>query len=125
MTRRRIVEATYDAAERLNRLKAETMRIAPHLAAAVQGRIDRARTLRSTLDALGDEITGSETHTRLLEDLRSFSAATMNDKTELFPLRALVSNFRWWGVLRALLGGFGRTKDEPGEWTPGRSVGSA
>src|SRR6185295_8883501 len=51
MTRADIVGATYDAAERLNDLKARTGRLAPRKAARVAGRMTAARSLRDRIAA--------------------------------------------------------------------------
>lgn len=90
MTRREIVDATYDAAERLNGLKATYGRITPNIATAVERRLKAARWIRREMAE--DRIpTG---------DIRAFSEGTINDKGELFPPGAFLRNFRISGIVR-------------------------
>jgi B12-binding domain/radical SAM domain protein len=84
MTRREIVEATYNAAERLNGLKRRYGRISDERAGRVEARRSAAHRL------------GGETH--------AVSEGTLNDKAELFEPGALLRNFRIGGVLRLLFG---------------------
>jgi len=90
MTRHQIVDATYDAAERLNGLKATYGRIAAKVANAVHERLQAARGIRSEMAA--DRIPMGE--------IRKFSEGTINDKGELFPPGAFLRNFRISGILR-------------------------
>jgi hypothetical protein len=103
MTRREIVDATYDAAERLNALKARTGRIAAGQAAAVAARMAAARFLRGALAAAGTGELDPATHQQLLGEIRAFSEATVNDKSELFPTSTFLHNFRIGGVMRLLV----------------------
>jgi radical SAM superfamily enzyme YgiQ (UPF0313 family) len=93
MTRKEIVDATYDAAERLNDLKERYGRIAADLAAAVRSRLLAARSIRRRLAE------GEDVHF----EIRQFSQGTINDKAELFPPGAFLRNFRLGGILRLLL----------------------
>jgi hypothetical protein len=102
MTRAEIVDATYDAAERLNDLKARHGRIGESQAAAVRERLAAARGIRRRLAAAGDGPLDPEVHRQLLGEIRRFSEGTINDKAELFPPSALLRNFRPGGVLRLL-----------------------
>jgi len=90
MTRHQIVDATYDAAERLNGLKATYGRISPKIAKGVDQRLQAARGIRSEMAA--DRIPAGE--------IRKFSEGTINDKGELFPPGAFLRNFRISGILR-------------------------
>jgi len=93
MTRREIVDATYDAGERLNDLKERYGRIDSRRAAAVRGRLLAARSIRRRL-AEGEDVRF---------EIRRFSQGTVNDKAELFPPGAFLRNFRLGGILRLLL----------------------
>jgi len=84
MTRREIVEATYNAAKRLNDLKRRYGRISDQRAGRVEARRSAAHRL------------GGETH--------AVSEGTLNDKSELFQPGALLRNFRVGGILRLLFG---------------------
>lgn len=103
MSRARIVDATYDAAERLNALKMEHGRIDAGRGEAVARRISEARDLRARIRAAGGEL-DPETHEALLGDIRAYSESTANDKAELFPPRAFLRNFRLGEILRLLAG---------------------
>lgn len=83
MTRRQIVDATYDAAERLNDLKVRYGRIDARQAAGVRKRLSAARAARG------------ETH--------AATRGTVNDKSELFAPAAFLRNFRITGILRLLV----------------------
>ena len=102
MTRRQLVDATYDAAERLNELKVLHGRLSPRRGRRVARSIAAARALRARLDAaiaLGnlDDVT-----TTLKGEISRFSASTVCDKRELFWPRRLF-NFRITEILRILL----------------------
>ena len=102
MTRADIVDATYDAAGRLNDLKARHGRIPEAKAASVRARLAAARTIRGELAAAGDGPLDPAVHRELLGEIRRFSEGTINDKAELFPPTAVLRNFRVGGVLRLL-----------------------
>lgn len=92
MTRKEIVDATYDAGERLNDLKEQYGRIDARRAAAVRARLLAARSIRRRL-AAGEDVRF---------EIRQFSEGTINDKAELFPPGAFLRNFRLMGILRLL-----------------------
>jgi B12-binding domain/radical SAM domain protein len=97
MTRRELVDATYDAAERLNALKAQHRRVPAREARAVARRIAAARQLRNRLDrAMAD---GAAAPAELLGEVNRYSVSTVCDKRELFWPRHLF-NFRPVGVAR-------------------------
>lgn len=93
MTRRELVDATYDAAERLNDLKRRYRRISARSARAVAQRIVQARTLRARLDAESGPAGTSAASRELTGDIARFSVSTVCDKGELFWPRHIV-NFR-------------------------------
>jgi B12-binding domain/radical SAM domain protein len=110
MTRRELVDATYDAAERLNALKAQHRRVSAPEARAVARRIAAARALRVQLDraiAAGTQVPGE-----LLGEINRYSVSTVCDKRELFWPRHLF-NFRPIGVAR-LATRLWRTAGPPG-----------
>ena len=97
MTRAELVDATYDAAERLNHAKLKYGRISKKRAETVANRIREARALRTRLAA-------HEGNGHALKDLEGeiarFSESTVCDKQELFWARHLV-NFKVTEILRA------------------------
>ena len=101
MTRRELVDATYDAAERLNELKVEYGRLSKRRGRAVARSIAAARALRSRLDAgaaQGDKGAAAEA---LRGEISRFSISTVCDKRELlWPRR--VFNFRITEIARIL-----------------------
>ncbi len=96
MTRAELVDATYDAGERLNDLKLTHGRISPRRAHAVAERIQSARELRARLADRND----SESSSDLQGEIAKFSESTVCDKRELFWSRHLV-NFKITELLRA------------------------
>ena len=93
MTRRELVDATYDAAERLNELKIEHGRLSMRRGRGVAAGIAAARALRARLDegiARGDL---GEVAEQLRGEINRFSVSTVCDKRELFWPRRLF-NFR-------------------------------
>jgi len=101
MTRRELVDATYDAAERLNELKVRYGRLSPRRGRAVAARIAGARALRARLEATlarGGEPAGDAS---LRGEISRFSMSTVCDKRELFWRRGL-SQFRLAEVARVL-----------------------
>ncbi|HEX5650233.1 MAG TPA: TIGR04190 family B12-binding domain/radical SAM domain protein [Steroidobacteraceae bacterium] len=100
MTRRELVDATYDAAERLNALKARHGRIPRREARAVDRRIAAARALRARLDRALDD--GTPVPRELQGEINRFSLSTVCDKRELFWPRHLF-NFRPGGLARLAL----------------------
>ncbi len=101
MTRRELVDATYDAAERLNELKMQHGRLSKRRGRGVARGIAAARALRSRLDAgiaQGDQGAAAEV---LQGEITRFSISTVCDKRELFWPRR-VFNFRMTEILRIL-----------------------
>lgn len=103
MTRAQLVDATYDAAERLNELKMCYGRISARQGCAVARRIGEARELRRRLDA---QIDGGGTDAaaaaRLQGEISRFSMSTVCDKRELFWPRHIV-NFHFGEITRISL----------------------
>jgi hypothetical protein len=101
MSRRELVDATYDAAERLNELKVMYGRISKRRGRGVANGIAAARALRSRLDvgiAQGDEGAAA---LALKGEISRFSISTVCDKRELFWPRRLF-NFRITEIARIL-----------------------
>jgi B12-binding domain/radical SAM domain protein len=96
MTRAELVDATYDAAERLNHAKLKYGRISKKRAETVANRIREARALRERLAAHE----GNGHAIRDLEgEIARFSESTVCDKQELFWARHLV-NFKVTEIFR-------------------------
>jgi B12-binding domain/radical SAM domain protein len=99
MTRRELVDATYDAAARLNELKVRYGRISPRRGRRVAAGIAAASALRARLEsglaAGGDP----EADAALRGEISRFSMSTVCDKRELF-WRRRPSNFRIAEVVR-------------------------
>lgn len=95
MTRRELVDATYDAAERLNELKMRYGRLSRQRGRKVAAEIAAARQLRARLDAGPDP----RDRAALEGEITRFSISTVCDKRELFWPRRLV-NFRLGEILR-------------------------
>jgi B12-binding domain/radical SAM domain protein len=101
MTRRELVDATYDAAQRLNELKVEHGRLSARRGRGVANGIAAARALRSRLDA---EIArgGAGTAAEALKgQITRFSISTVCDKRELFWPRRVI-NFKITEIIRIL-----------------------
>jgi B12-binding domain/radical SAM domain protein len=101
MTRRELVDATYDAAERLNELKVAHGRLSKRRGRGVAKGIAAARELRARLDAgiaRGDSNAAAEA---LKGEISRFSISTVCDKRELFWPRR-VFNFRVTEIARIL-----------------------
>ena len=100
MTREQLVEATYEAGERLNALKVRYRRISPTRGKQVARRIWLARGLRDRLDELVDRgTTEGDEFERLRGEVHAFSVSTVCDKRELFWRRHLF-NFKILTILR-------------------------
>lgn len=97
MTRTELVDATYDAGERLNRFKLQYGRISKRRAEAVAARIRSARELRARLARRAGD--GDR---ELQGEIEKFSQSTVCDKRELFWASHLV-NFRPGEILRAAM----------------------
>jgi len=101
MTRRELVDATYDAAERLNDAKRRYGYLSPRRADAVARHIHDARTLRTRLDAVSREEGASLGEDEALRgDVFRFSHSTVSDKRELFWRRPAFA-FKTGAVLQA------------------------
>ena len=96
MTRAELVDATYDAAERLNQAKLQFGRISTKRAHTVANRIRAARELRARLAAREGEHGAVD---NLEGEIAQFSESTVCDKRELFWARHLV-NFKVSEILR-------------------------
>jgi hypothetical protein len=100
MTRAELVDATYDAAERLNELKMTYGRISRKRGAKVARSIAAARALRVRIDAEQDQ-PGVITSNVLKGEINRFSVSTVCDKRELFWPRRMF-NFRTREIVRIL-----------------------
>ena len=100
MTRRELVDATYDAAERLNELKVRHGRLSKRRGRGVARGIAAARALRSRLDA-GQVQSGAAAGAdpALMGEISRFSISTVCDKRELFWPRRLF-NFKVIEIMR-------------------------
>jgi len=101
MTRRELVDATYDAAERLNELKIRYGRIPPRRGCKVAANIAAARALRARLEALLAQGGDPADDPALRGEISEFSMSTVCDKRELFWRRGW-SHFRLMEVARVL-----------------------
>ncbi|MEP6548927.1 MAG: TIGR04190 family B12-binding domain/radical SAM domain protein [Gammaproteobacteria bacterium] len=101
MSRRELVDATYDAAERLNELKIEHGRLSKRRGRGVAKRIAAARALRARLDDGIAKGTVDDAAGTLTGEITRFSVSTVCDKRELFWPRRLF-NFRMVEILRIL-----------------------
>ena len=101
MTRRELVDVTYDAAERLNEIKVRYGRISPRRGRQVAARIAAARALRARLDAGLARGGDAGVDAALKGEISRFSMSTVCDKRELFWRRRL-SSFRIAEALRIL-----------------------
>ena len=110
MTRRELVDATYDAAERLNALKVRYRRITPRRGRGVARSIAAARALRARLDAELAQ-TGTASAAALRGEISRFSISTVCDKRELFWPRR-VFNFSIVEIIRILARYFVRASRE-------------
>jgi hypothetical protein len=102
MTRRQLVDATYDAAERLNELKVEHGRLSARRGRRVADNIAAARSLRARLDAGIERNDLQATMAALKGEISRFSISTVCDKRELFWPRRLF-NFRIAEIARILI----------------------
>ena len=101
MTRRELVDATYDAAERLNELKIEHGRLSARRGRGVAKSIAAARELRARLDAGIADGDISSVAATLKGEITRFSVSTVCDTRELFWARR-VFNFRMSEIVRIL-----------------------
>jgi B12-binding domain/radical SAM domain protein len=99
MTRSRLVDATYDAAERLNELKLQYGRISARRAKGVADGIAEARRLRARLnEGIEREMAPADAE-QLRGEIARFSHNTVCDKQELFWQRHLFS-FRLPAIMK-------------------------
>lgn len=91
MTRRELVDATYDAAERLNDLKMQYGRLSRRRGRAVAKRIRAARKLRARMDVSNDNSLDTAALKKLEGDISKFSISTVCDKRELFWQRHVIN----------------------------------
>lgn len=101
MSRARLVDATYDAAERLNEIKLRYGRISPERARSVRDGIAGARALRVRLNEAMAEGGDPEALEALRGEIRRFSDSTVSHKQELFWRRPAFG-FRLRGMARVL-----------------------
>jgi hypothetical protein len=101
MTRRELVDATYDAAERLNALKVQHGRLSKRRGAGVALGIAAARALRSRLDQAIAQGLDTSADPALMGEISRFSIGTVCDKRELFWPRR-VFNFKGAEIARIL-----------------------
>lgn len=99
MTRSQLVEATYDAAERLNRLKLIHGRISQRQGETVARHIREARHLKARLASANGNPGGSESLEQLKGEISRYSISTVCDKQELF-WRRHIFNFRLSEIAR-------------------------
>ncbi|MGD9387322.1 MAG: TIGR04190 family B12-binding domain/radical SAM domain protein [Gammaproteobacteria bacterium] len=102
MTRAELVDATYDAAERLNELKRRYGYISPRQARAVADGIAEARRLRARLRDRHGGLMNPADAERLHGEISRFSNSTVCDKRELFWQRHVLS-FRLPAIGRVAL----------------------
>jgi B12-binding domain/radical SAM domain protein len=101
MTRRELVDATYDAAERLNELKIRYGRVTSRRGRKVAANIAAARALRDRLESLLAQGGNPADDPALRGEISDFSMSTVCDKRELFWRRGW-SQFRLMEVARIL-----------------------
>jgi B12-binding domain/radical SAM domain protein len=102
MTRAQLVDATYDAAERLNELKLRYQRITPRQAGIVADGIAEARRLRARLEDSRGGGMDQAAEAQLHGEISRFSNSTVCDKRELFWQRHMLS-FRLSAIGRVAL----------------------
>jgi B12-binding domain/radical SAM domain protein len=99
MTRRQLVDATYEAAARLNELKVRYGRISARQGRRVAAGIAAAGALRARLEARLAQGGDPQADTELRGEISRFSMSTVCDKRELF-WRQRPSNFKLGEVAR-------------------------
>ena len=115
MTRRELVDATYDAAERLNDLKVQYGRISRRRGRQVAVRIAAARALRTRLESAIARGGDPADDAVLKGEISRFSMSTVCDKRELFWRRGL-SKFRIAEAVRVITRSIaGRANRTPGK----------
>lgn len=101
MTRRELVDATYEAARRLNELKMRYGRISPRRGRRVAASIAAASELRARLEAMLARGEDPAADPQLKGEISRYSMSTVCDKRELF-WRAGLSKFRVGESLRIM-----------------------
>jgi B12-binding domain/radical SAM domain protein len=102
MSRSQLVDATYDAAERLNELKLRYGRISQQQASIVAAGIAEARRLRARVNAgVSGEMDPADAE-QLRGEIARFSQNTVCDKRELFWQRHVLG-FKLSGIVKAAL----------------------
>lgn len=101
MTRRELVDATYDAAARLNELKVQYGRISRRRGRRVAAGIAAASALRARLESRLAEGGDPQADAVLRGEISRFSMSTVCDKRELF-WRRRPANFRMTEVMRIM-----------------------
>jgi B12-binding domain/radical SAM domain protein len=102
MTRAQLVDATYDAAERLNELKLRYGRITAKQAKIVADGIAEARRLRARVNAgVAGEMDPADAE-QLRGEIASYSQNTVCDKQELFWQRHMLS-FKPSGIVKVAM----------------------
>jgi hypothetical protein len=99
MTRKELVDATYDAAEKLNELKVKYGRISTKRAQGVADGIRAARQLRNRLNLEDSNSGDCVASAKLKGEISRFSISTVCDKRELFWQRH-VFNFKFKEIAR-------------------------
>ncbi len=107
MSRRELVDATYDAAERLNELKVQHGRLSKRRGRGVARGIAAARALRSRLDEELAQGRRAGADAALMGEISRFSISTVCDKRELFWPKRLF-NFKIAEIVRILARYFSR-----------------
>jgi radical SAM superfamily enzyme YgiQ (UPF0313 family) len=109
MTRRELVDATYEAARRLNELKMRYGRISPRRGRRVAAGIAAASELRARLESMLARGEDPAADPQLKGEISRYSMSTVCDKRELF-WRTGLSKFRVGAPLRIMARHFlGRT----------------
>ena len=101
MTRRELVDATYDAADRLNELKMRFGRLSRRRGREVAASIAEARALRARLEATLASDGYPDADPALRGEIARFSMSTVCDKRELFWRRGW-SQFQLMEVARIM-----------------------
>jgi B12-binding domain/radical SAM domain protein len=108
MSRSRLVDATYDAAERLNEARMRTGRTDRRAGEAVAERIAASRDLRSRLHPTGATAPDLAIEKALNAEVIAMTDGMVQDKRELFPPGGFLRQFRLTGIMRLLWQDFTR-----------------
>jgi len=99
MTRAELVDATYDAAERLNAVKVHSRRTSARSGGIVASRIAASRRLRELLRSTPS----GAIDLAVSAEVDAMMAGMVQDKAELFPAGGFLRQFRLSGILGLLL----------------------